>query len=328
MSKQDVIDDLLDYLENRMQMSHIYQPLVIRCLVEADGTATIRQIAQAFVAQDESQLQYYEKRAKEMPLRVLLKNGVIERQGDLVRLKVGKLTFEQKAQLKMTCERKMQEFIVNRGLKIWDYRLLDGPVSGTVYFDVMKESGGKCALCGATKESRPLDVDHIIPTSRGGKSTKDNLQVLCFKCNRSKGNRDSTDFRSSTGADFETSCPFCYSNMEKSKVLEENDTVYAVKDGCPVSEGHLLIIPKRHTRDYFTMTTRERRDAEDLLRVLKAQKELEDKSVTGFNVGMNSGESAGQTIFHAHIHLIPRRNGDTPNPRGGVRGVIPDKMSY
>ncbi|NIO19566.1 MAG: HIT domain-containing protein, partial [Candidatus Aenigmarchaeota archaeon] len=72
----------------------------------------------------------------------------------------------------------------------------------------------------------------------------------------------------------------------------------------------------------------ERRDAEGLLRILKNRILRKDQSVTGFNIGSNGGASAGQTIFHAHIHLIPRRDGDTPDPRGGVRGVIPEKMGY
>jgi len=76
------------------------------------------------------------------------------------------------------------------------------------------------------------------------------------------------------------------------------------------------------------MTSQEKRDAEALILSLKNEILKNDPSVTGFNMGVNSGESAGQTIMHAHIHLIPRRDGDTPNPRGGVRGVIPDKMAY
>lgn len=121
-------------------------------------------------------------------------------------------------------------------------------------------------------------------------------------------------------------CPFC--EIQKDRIVAEYGTVLAFKDGYPVSSGHLLIVPKRHTPDFFTMTPQECRDAEDLLRLLKARMEQEDSSITGFNVGVNCGESAGQTIFHAHIHLIPRRDGDTPNPRGGVRGVIPEKMGY
>jgi len=76
------------------------------------------------------------------------------------------------------------------------------------------------------------------------------------------------------------------------------------------------------------MTTAEKMDSDNLVRILKKRISISDSTVTGFNVGMNCGQSAGQTIFHAHLHLIPRRDGDTPNPRGGVRGVIPDKMSY
>ena len=96
----------------------------------------------------------------------------------------------------------------------------------------------------------------------------------------------------------------------------------------PVAPGHHLVIPKRHTADYFSMTEDERRDATDLLRVLRKKILDDDTSVVGFNVGMNCGEATGQTVMHAHVDLIPRRKGDTPQPRGGVRGMIPARMSY
>ena len=121
-------------------------------------------------------------------------------------------------------------------------------------------------------------------------------------------------------------CRFCPARI-RNLVVAELDSVWAVRDRHPVSEGHHLIIPKRHAPDWFSMTERERRDAEALLLILKSRISA-DQTVTGFNIGMNCGESAGQTVFHAHIHLIPRRDGDTPHPWGGVRGVIPDKMSY
>jgi len=121
-------------------------------------------------------------------------------------------------------------------------------------------------------------------------------------------------------------CRFCPGKI-RNLVVAELDSVWAVRDRHPVSEGHHLIIPKRHALDWFSMTEKERRDAEALLLILKSRISA-DRTVTGFNIGMNCGESAGQTVFHAHIHLIPRRDGDTPQPRGGVRGVIPDKMSY
>jgi len=76
------------------------------------------------------------------------------------------------------------------------------------------------------------------------------------------------------------------------------------------------------------MNSSEKKDADAIIMRLKDRITDNDPSVTGFNIGTNIGESAGQTIFHAHLHLIPRRDGDTPHPRGGVRGVIPGKMLY
>ena len=76
------------------------------------------------------------------------------------------------------------------------------------------------------------------------------------------------------------------------------------------------------------MTLDEAKDANHLLRQLREKLSRQDSTISGFNIGINCGFSAGRTIMHAHIHLIPRRDGDTPHPRGGVRGVIPDKMSY
>ncbi|MFZ0135172.1 MAG: NUDIX domain-containing protein [Desulfobacterales bacterium] len=125
----------------------------------------------------------------------------------------------------------------------------------------------------------------------------------------------------------ESGCRFCPGNI-KNRIVQGWDTVIAFEDNFPVSKGHLLVVPKRHTPDWFLMTERERREADDLIRFLGNRLMESDKTITGFNVGTNAGASAGQTIFHAHIHLIPRRDGDTSNPTGGVRGVIPDKMCY
>lgn len=102
----------------------------------------------------------------------------------------------------------------------------------------------------------------------------------------------------------------------------------AIYDQNPVTDKHLLIVPKRHVADYFSLTLEEKCDMDRLLRICKEGIARKDNSVTGFNIGINCGKSAGQTIFHCHVHLIPRRDGDTPSPRGGVRGVIPKKRSY
>ena len=122
------------------------------------------------------------------------------------------------------------------------------------------------------------------------------------------------------------SCLFC--DIDPDRIIAENDQAYTVYDGYPVTELHTLIIPKRHAETYFDLTDRERDACYLLMEQSKKAIEAEDSAVTGFNIGINNGESAGQTIFHCHIHLIPRRDGDTDNPRGGVRGVISSKQSY
>ena len=99
-------------------------------------------------------------------------------------------------------------------------------------------------------------------------------------------------------------CPFCYDNI-KDRVVAEQNSVIAIQDNYPVTDGHLLIIPKRHTEDYFSMDEAEKRDIDNLIMKLRNRNMEKDRSVTGFNLGTNIGESAGQTIFHAHIHLIP-----------------------
>lgn len=316
--------ELYDFIENKMRMSHIYQPLLIKTLVDAGGTATVRQLAQQFVLEDESQLQYYESTIKKMPVKVLKNHGILIEHDSIISLNVKKFTFKEKAQLKRICEEKIQQYLEKRGLATWDYRFSADPVPDSIRYKVLKAGKQRCALCGITAKERMLDVDHIIPRSRGGSSKEENLQVLCAKCNRSKGNKDDTDFRDADKNDKDLNCPFC----GKVNIVAENNSVFSIRDNYPVSEGHHLIIPFRHTDNYFSMTETERNDSTELIRVLKNQLEESDNTINGFNIGMNSGESAGQTIMHSHIHLIPRRHGDTENPRGGVRGVIPNKMDY
>lgn len=119
------------------------------------------------------------------------------------------------------------------------------------------------------------------------------------------------------------SCVFC----ELTSNVFENDYAFAIYDKFPVNKGHLLIIPKRHTADYFDLTKVER-DAIDCL-LFEGKAMLEGQyQPDGFNIGINCGEQAGQTIFHVHVHLIPRYFGDMNDPRGGVRGVIPEKRVY
>jgi len=120
-------------------------------------------------------------------------------------------------------------------------------------------------------------------------------------------------------------CPFC--SPSEDEIILKNKTCYAKFDKFPVNKGHLLIIPFRHFDNYFEATKEEKIDIQHLID--KAKKYLDiNFNPDGYNIGINIGKHAGQTIFHVHIHLIPRYKGDIENPRGGVRGVIPEKRIY
>lgn len=124
----------------------------------------------------------------------------------------------------------------------------------------------------------------------------------------------------------EADCIFC--TMPQERWTAENELAYTVHDAYPVTEHHTLVIPKRHTASYFELGSAERNACQLLLEQARYSIPKQDSSVAGFNVGINDGDAAGQTVFHCHVHLIPRRPGDTDNPRGGVRGVLPGKASY
>ena len=121
-------------------------------------------------------------------------------------------------------------------------------------------------------------------------------------------------------------CIFC--ELENHSIVSSSNFFNVIRDSFPVTHLHTLIIPKRHVETYFDLNQDE---CDELSFVLKTERQTIlglDKSVKAFNIGINVGAEAGQTIFHCHIHLIPRRVGDVEDPRGGVRGVIPDKQKY
>ncbi len=110
-------------------------------------------------------------------------------------------------------------------------------------------------------------------------------------------------------------------------MIDESSTAIAIRDGYPVSPGHTLLIPKRHTGSFFDLSEQERSDLFSLLDRTKLALD-EEFQPQGYNIGINDGAAAGQTVLHLHVHLIPRYDGDRPDPRGGVRWVIPDKAKY
>ena len=120
-------------------------------------------------------------------------------------------------------------------------------------------------------------------------------------------------------------CPFCGDLGDR--IVFENDLVFAIRDGYPVSPGHTLIIPKRHVETWFDASPAEQQAIFQAVNQVKAALDAE-LSPDAYNVGFNAGAAAGQTVMHLHVHVIPRFEGDMDDPRGGVRGVIPDKQKY
>ena len=122
-------------------------------------------------------------------------------------------------------------------------------------------------------------------------------------------------------------CIFC--NKTNCKVIYSTENFFIIRDTAyPVTKHHTLIVTNRHVEDFFNLTKKEMNDLDEILKKQKEELKNLDNEISAFNVGVNIGKDAGQSIMHCHIHLIPRRKGDVDDPRGGVRGVIPSKQKY
>jgi ATP adenylyltransferase len=277
-----VFQQLKIFLSQQMRMSHLYQPLMLRTLIEKGGFASLRDIASSFLAHDESQLEYYVEITKRMPGPVLSRHQLVRRDGAGYRLipDVQQLTREQRDELLRLCDEAVENYTGRRGRKLCDHRRLS------------------------------------------------NLQALCYKCNANKGARDDSDLRAvrASMADRSGECLLC--SPGDRPIIAQNELALAFYDAYPVTPLHALIVPRRHAVTYFDLHDPERRAINLLLDQVRLKVLAEDKAVEGFNVGMNCGATAGQTIMHCHVHLIPRRPGDVDQPRGGVRAVIPGKADY
>jgi len=124
----------------------------------------------------------------------------------------------------------------------------------------------------------------------------------------------------------ELDCPFC-DLMRDGRILAGNEHAFAFRDAYPVSDGHTLVVPRTHEPDFLALDQIVQR-AILALAVELADELRSDPGVSGVNIGVNNGASAGQTVEHAHLHVIPRRDGDVEDPRGGVRWVLPSKADY
>lgn len=334
LSKSNKYDELKTFINEEMQMSHIYQPVMLIEILENGGKASVEQIARAILERDPTQIEYYSQIVKNMVGRVLTNNrGITKKNKNDYEIEdFADLPSEQIEELLELLELKIKDFSEKRDGSQWEHRSrIRKPVSGSTRFEVLKQAKFHCELCGISADIKNLEVDHIIPKSLGGSDEISNYQALCYTCNAQKGNGDKTDFRS-VNEEFkfrDRNCLFCETQSGKSRSIHlKNSLAFSIFDAYPVSKGHLLIIPNRHIDDFFSLTPAEINSVNALLFEARTLAIKDDSSIQGFNVGINSGAVSGQTIFHCHIHLIPRRLGDVENPRGGVRNIFPGKGNY
>jgi len=322
--------NLKEFINSKMRMSHVYQPVMIKTLLENNGKSSVREIAKRILEYDQSQVEYYENVTNNMVGKVLRNHKIVSRNKENYELvKYSKLSKKEKKELLDLCNLKIDEYISKRGENIWEHRRRNRrPVPGSIRYEVLKRAKFRCELCGISANEKALEVDHITPKNLGGEDSINNYQALCYTCNSQKRDTDDTDFRniSSIYDLYVKDCIFC--KPKKRKIIFENNLAFAFYDSYPVTEYHTLIIPKRHVSDYFQLVQAEINAINILINKIRIELLKKDTTISGFNIGVNNGSDAGQTIFHCHIHLIPRRKNDVKNPIGGVRNIILGKGKY
>jgi ATP adenylyltransferase len=220
---------LIDFVERRMRMSHIYQPVMLLTLLQHGGECSETEIAKAISMKDPTQVEYYEAITRNMVGRVLTRHGIVKRDGkNFTLLSDRPLSKEQRTELRRLLEAKLDQYVAKRGERIWQHRKLGlGDISGTIKYEVLKRASTRCELCGISNDERVLEVDHIIPRNHGGTDDFANLQALCYSCNAMKRDRDATDFRAlrESYAYRDNSCAFC-ARQKTGNISLENELCF------------------------------------------------------------------------------------------------------
>jgi hypothetical protein len=180
--RSTVFQQLKTFLTKQMRMSHLYQPLMLKTLIEQGGAASLREIALAFLAHDESQIEYYIEVTKRMPGPVLTRHQLVRREGEGYRLvpEVQQLTPDERGELLRLCDEAVENYTGRRGRKLCDHRRIAlGDISGTARYEVLRRAGFRCDLCGISAEERALEVDHMLPRRHGGTDDNFGLVRLC-----------------------------------------------------------------------------------------------------------------------------------------------------
>ena len=196
-ARSSAYDRLAEYINRRMRMSHIYQPLMLMELLGRSSPAPAEDIARRILGEDSSQIEYYTERVKRMVGLVLTRNGITSHAGGVYSL-IGAddLSEIERDALLQLCREKLDAFRLKRGDEVFAHRSRHRTaISGSIRYQVFTRAKGRCECCGAHEHQAALEVDHIIPKNHGGSDDITNFQALCFRCNAGKRDSDSTDFR-------------------------------------------------------------------------------------------------------------------------------------
>ena len=246
--KKTAFSELKTFITEKMRMSHIYQPVMLRVLFQRGGRASREDIAKAFLEHDRSQIDYYAAIVGNMPGRVLTSHGIVERDGHDYRLteKFSDLTAQEKQALSDLCDARLANYLGDRGQAPWQHRKKSlGYISGSLRYDIIQKASGRCEACGISVKDRALEIDHIVPRNKGGTDDRSNLQALCYLCNAQKRDRDDTDYAAvqTSYDDRDKDCVFCH--LPTTRIIDQNELAIAILDMYAVTACHTLIIPRR-----------------------------------------------------------------------------------
>lgn len=295
-------ESLEGFIRNKMSMTHIYQPVMIKKLLESDGRATTEEIAREFIDWDDSLLDYYKGRVMVWPKKTLKKHNVVDYSKGSFTLLLDEVTPEERSKLIELCELKTCEYVDRYENRI-GVKNNRNPISGSLRYEIVAKSKGICAACGATSQTRPLDVDHIVPVNVGGTNDPSNLQVLCSRCNREKRDRDKTNFVQwhKRLKYRDAKCPLCRTEPTKSNIM-----ALAIRKRTPKSELHSVVFPRRHVGTFFDLIPAEKSHCMELVEEVKEEITGLDSRIAGFSVSFES-RLVPNRHMHCHINVVPHR---------------------
>lgn len=298
---------LKDYLQQKMRMSHIYQPVMIWTLLKSQGAASKNMIAVEIAGHDQAMIEYYESRVSNMVGKVLQNNGVVIKSPTIkgyYQLEA-EYSEEEVEDLMAICESMISEFIEKRSIDVWDHRRNSRrPVPGSVRYNVLVRAHHKCELCGVDANERALEVDHIVPKSWSGPDSIDNYQALCYKCNSNKGNRSSLDLRE-LSEDYEvysSSCKYCdEGEKESSAELAKANWIHKKN-----MIERIEIYPARHVNSYFDLKQPELNAIFRLSKEIKETILQQGDDCNGFDIRFNEEMDPSTSSKHCVLVMTPK----------------------